>query len=310
MATVLLGRLRLRLGARDLMSLVGSSPSGRVRRAFATGVAHSEGHGVRGRGVRRPARDDWRHVGCTPATARARLRRASSDETPRSTPAWQYVCIPQAPRRTEDEEAQYERSLRDVGRWFAHAATHVLLVNTPPSKPQGYQNKRPLSARGWCYWEEHVANLVKFADCIWELSRYGGGETYAALYKQMAARRLPPVSPHALATALRSGARSRALNFAEPSDMELLITLYAEVFDASFEGFMSSFPGRTMLFYSNLGWSDSDAPTLADTFRYISSAVKFQAGRPILHVTAGNRFGAEATGLLWAAVEGSSLRLK
>ena len=75
------------------------------------------------------------------------------------------------------------RSLQDVARWYGHAATHVLLVN---AMPEGrHAQLRPFDERGWCFFEEAAASLLKTDECLREPDRFTGGETYSEIYKQL-----------------------------------------------------------------------------------------------------------------------------
>ena len=200
------------------------------------------------------------------------------------------------------------RSLQDVARWYGHAATHVLLVN---AMPEGrHAQLRPFDERGWCFFEEAAASLLKTDECLWELDRFTGGETYSEIYKQLGRPRKPPMSPERFAHVLSDGIRRGRLALSVGSDLSLLCTLYESFFTEAYESFLTTYPGRTIIFYTDKGWGDADAPTLAEAIRYAARQCSFTSDKLILHTTAGNAFGEDALDLLWESAAGSRLKIK
>lgn len=244
---------------------------------------------------------------------------------------WDVCCIPRIippapspdkwkaeppPPPAPAELARIERGLLDHARCLAHSAIHVLLVTDVPTG-RTYTNKRPHAERGWSFYEEQLASLLKFDDCLWDLGKLEypsvklelqkGVPSYAFLFKRLARHRRPPMCPAQLATKLRSG----VLHFDTPADAERAIKLYGDVFVETFDTFFDSFPGRTMILtYKDRGWNDEGAATLAETLNYAATQCTFPREGLIVHALSGNSFGKDAIALLKASVKKTRLKLK
>jgi len=189
---------------------------------------------------------------------------------------WDFCCVPQA----SADPQKRERCLLEHARCLAHAAVHVLLVTTPHSRGT-YENRRPRAECGWAVYEEKLASLIKFDDCLWDLAKLddamaasaGGSLSYAVLYKALAYRRGPPVSPAELARALRS----QRLHVQNAADIDVAIKMYERVFIETFEGYLTNFPGRSMLLcYRDRGWKDAEAAMLAEALGFAAEQCNFR----------------------------------
>jgi len=222
---------------------------------------------------------------------------------------WDVCCVPQLPPSTSAEQEVAERSRQDHARCLAHSAVHVLLVTTEPPRG-GYRDRRRFEERGWSFVEERLSCLLKFDDCLWDLTKLEGAvgatPSYASMLK-LARRRAPPMSPRDLEKELRQ----RKLYFRDTEDGARAVRLYSLIFSESFDQFFSSFPARKkmLLCYKGRGFNDADAATLAEALSYAAYNCKLPSGL-VVHALTGNRFSPDAVELLKEKLKKTSLKIK
>ena len=233
---------------------------------------------------------------------------------------WDYMCMPQVPR-TSEEEAVFKQRLTGMHEWYAHPHTNVLLVTTPTPAGADYGNTRQYHARGWCFVEFRLSGLVKDAGSLWDLSAYkgGGGMGWDEVMRvhnlaDMKAGRAPPISPEAAVRELRDGVASGAIAFASPSDMELVLEIYTRGFTAAFETYRAS-TGKdpasrctSIIGYEGLGWGKAEVARIVEAIEYAEGHCDAaKVGAKLTLVLSDNEFDSEDKATLEAAVKGSSI---
>jgi len=222
-----------------------------------------------------------------------------------------YVCLPQRPYRSAEEEARFKLGLRSMNAWYTHPHTIVLLVTTPLPTGAEYTNRdRPYHSRGWCFVEQRLSGLVKYDDCMWDLSAHDGSEMdFEGLQRKLKAGRLPPLSPDHVARELREGVESGAVAFTSASDVDVVIELYTKGFVAAIDDHAynsgSDRSATGSLFYTNLGWGDEEAPAIAEALAYAAAHCTPSSMRTFYFH--GNQFSVEAQQTFEAACAGSEL---
>ena len=95
--------------------------------------------------------------------------------------------------------------------------------------------------------------------------------------------------------------------------------MYERAFVEAYDTFLTAYPGRTILFFSDRGWADDDAYDLVEALEYAATQCKGITGKRakkltsedvlVMQVSAGNLFSDEALAAMHAAIA-SSKRLK
>ena len=185
---------------------------------------------------------------------------------------WDYASLPQRSRscpkgaddRTPAERARFERALDNMGLWYSHPKTFVLLVST--SLPEGdYTNCAPYGARGWCMAERHMSAMVKGTGLLLDLSQLTGAECdIMDMMKTSSARQPPPLTPTAFAEKLRDGVSSKRIAFTNGGDVDVVAEIYQRAFTTEF--------GSTRrLCFQHRAWSEAQGEAFAAALRYALS---------------------------------------
>ena len=182
---------------------------------------------------------------------------------------WDFMSCPQG-ERTPEEQKRFERCLKRINHWYALPFTIVLAVTTELPCGVEHMNKNPYSARGWCFFEKHMASLVKDDGCFWDLALHHEGEQIDFDRCQMTLKfsRLPPTSPPTVEKQLREGVASGSLVFTNDSDLDRVVERYAQGFVEAFDALED---GNKIIHYQKLGWGDDEVETLLATLAYMGS---------------------------------------
>ena len=173
---------------------------------------------------------------------------------------WDFMALPQRTTstfedRTEVQLARFRRALRGINVLYGNQRTTVLLVTTPI--PEGSRNMQPYSGRGWCVTERAISGIIKDDTALINLSLLSGSEqTVEEITAAGKAHREPPMSPDAFHAQLLSGSVNGSIKFTKSGDVSLVASIYQRAFE-------QELGTAAALFYSELGWSDSDVHTLA-----------------------------------------------
>lgn len=196
---------------------------------------------------------------------------SSCDSSPGSKVGvfWDYGSLPQRSRscpegrddRTPAERARFKRALNNIGLWYSHPKTFVLLVSRPLPEG-GYTNSAPYGARGWCFTERHMSSMVKGTGLQLDLSQLTGAEcTIEDMIKASSALQPPPLTPTAFAEKLRDGVSSERLAFTNGGDIDVVAEIYKRAFTTEFEHM------RTLCF-CHRKWSDAQGEEFSAALRY------------------------------------------
>lgn len=179
-----------------------------------------------------------------------------------------YASYPQAPRSPE-EDTRFSRGLKtELNYWYTHPFTICLMVTLSMSESPEHTNRRPYDQRGWCYVEKRLSSMVKDKNCLWDFSKYQGGQEFHELQDQMKADRPPMVSPERVAKEMRDGVDSGSLAFTARADMDFVIGLYERGFREAFQTYVRV-SGRTFIEQKCLGWGDEEAVIVAEALKYV-----------------------------------------
>ena len=203
---------------------------------------------------------------------------SSCDSSPGSKVGvfWDYASLPQRSRscpeggedRTPAERARFERALDNMGLWYSHPKTFVLLVSSP--LPEGdYTNCAPYGARGWCMAERHMSAMVKGTGLLLDLSQLTCAESTIFELKETSrlsasALQPPPLTPTAFSEQLRDGVSSKRLAFTNGGDVDVVAEIYRRAFTTEF--------GRIRrLCFNHRAWSEAQGEAFAAALRYALS---------------------------------------
>ena len=238
----------------------------------------------------RPARRRRTRSGVVP-TARCASRprpapRALSTRAPAAAQFgvfWDYMSLPQGADRSKAEYARFKEGLAAMTGFYVHPYTRVLSMRTPI--PEGdYENTRPYEERGcaaprhrpagprpahppvrlrWCHFELRIASIVKFSNCLWDLSLHteGAAITWCECLKTLKSTRPPLTSPEQMTRELREK------KFTNDADLKQVASLYEQGFVRAFNTFMRQDADGSVS-YAGLGWGTAEMPTLVAALEY------------------------------------------
>ena len=211
-----------------------------------------------------------------------------------------YMCLPQKPYRDSSEQERFKCGLKNINQWYVHPNTVVLKVtNTLPSG-MDYANTRPYSQRGWCFFESCVSDITKGQRCSFDFAGYKGYyRGYSGAGAEMTTTRQPPMSPDRFAHEMRERVGAGMLAFTAHADMEFVIDQYKIAFVHAFETFRGAYVS-----YTNLEWTDEQAPQLIEAFEYVKAHCKLNGTLEVELI--GNQFSERThfTNLAGPAVTG------
>lgn len=179
---------------------------------------------------------------------------------------WDWASLPQRPYGSNDEEKRFKMGLQCINQWYRHPYVPVLTVTWDPPTGVAYGNTRAYAARGWCFFESSIAQIVKEESCLWDAALAEGDWSLQTLKKS----RCPPLPPDVFAKRMASGISSGELKFTAGADQAMVTEQYNIGFIDAFSGY-SSLAVTTDIYFYGFGWDDDDAKELANAVAYVNT---------------------------------------
>ena len=171
-----------------------------------------------------------------------------------------------------------------------------------------YANTRPYEARGWCFVEQRLSGMVKYQNCLWDMSAYKGATGYASMLMEMKAKRLPFMSPERVARELSEGVETGAIAFTAKGDVDVVGKMYQRGFVSAIDDFTYNKETERVqagsLFYERLGWTDAEGEVIVEALAYARKHCSPSYGWRIFSLFGGNSFGDATKAAMKAVCKG------
>ena len=181
-------------------------------------------------------------------------------------------------------------------------------MTTPLPTGTEYTNTRPYEERGWCFVEQRLSGMVKFQDCLWDMSAYKGATKYDDMVKEMKAKRLPFMSPERVARELSEGVETGAIAFTAKGDVDVVGKMYQRGFVSAIDDYTYNATTERVatgcLFYTDLGWTDAEGEVIVEALAYARKHCSPSYGRRDFNLFHGNSFGEATKAAMKAACDG------
>ena len=181
-------------------------------------------------------------------------------------------------------------------------------MTTPLPTGAEYTNTRPYQERGWCFVEQRLSGMVKFCNCLWDMSAYEGATDYIGMKDEMKAKRLPFMSPERVARELSKGVEKGGIAFTAKGDVDVVSKMYQRGFVSAIDDF--TYNGKTervktgMLHYTYLGWTDAEGEVIVEALAYARKHCSPSYGARFFRLFDGNSFGDATKAAMKAACKG------
>jgi len=210
-----------------------------------------------------------------------------------------FLCLPQKPFASPDEEARFKRSLSCINEWYFHKSTYVLLVTTPPPAGAEYSNVRLHKDRGWCDFEKNASMVVKNGWCLLDFGAYKGAKEFCDFRSandrtpgtcigDMAPGRIAPLSPAVFGEDMRARVESGALQFTAKADLELVIGQYEKGLVETLNFVAAEKDVFRCLVWQNMNWGDAEAAQILEALRFVAHRCVFPHGPVKVALKEGN----------------------
>ena len=181
-------------------------------------------------------------------------------------------------------------------------------MTTPLPTGAAYANTRPYQERGWCFVEQRLSGMVKYQNCLWDMSAYKGATNYDDMQNEMKAKRLPFMSPERVARELSEGVETGAIAFTAKGDVDVVGKMYQRGFVSAIDDYpYNSKTERVklgVLFYRDLGWTDAEGEVIVEALAYARKHCSPSYGARFFNLFDGNSFGDATKAAMKAACEG------